>query len=262
MKVSAVGFLNSVPLTWGLAEGRAPLGWEVAFDVPSRCAERLLKGEADLGLVPSVVFLREPWLTLAAPLGVVAPNEAGSVLLVLGGKPAAIRRVILDPSSRTSQALTRLLLAGVLPGDAEFEEGPAPEGLGPSEAALVIGDCALRLPSALGRLPAIDLASLWRARTGLPFVFAVWAGRKEVCTPEVRDVLAASCAQGLASMDEIVARHALALDLPPARIRHYLTRQLSFSVGREERAALARFSREVLGEEPPPSKWGGLHGGI
>ncbi|MEW6757078.1 MAG: menaquinone biosynthesis protein [Acidobacteriota bacterium] len=260
MKVSAVGFLNSAPLTWGLSEGRAPEGWDVAFDVPSRCAERLLKGEADLGLVPSVVFLREPWLTLAAPLGVVAPAESGSVLLVLGGELASIRRVLLDPASRTSQALARLLLQEALPGNVSFEEGIAPERLGPTEAALVIGDRALRLPGALGRLPALDLASLWKARTGLPFVFAVWAGRREVCTAEVREVLASSCALGLACLDDIVDRHAVALDLPPARIRHYLTRQLAFAVGREERAALARFSREVLGEEPPPSKWGEPHG--
>lgn len=247
MKVSAVGFLNAAPLTYGLRAGRAPAGWEVSFDVPSRCAERLCSGEADLGLVPSAIFLREPGLLLAAPLGVVAPREAGSVLLVRRGPLETLRKVTLDPASRSSQALVRHLLRKRLAREPVYREAEAPPDLDEGEGALVIGNGALRLPHGLASLPADDLAALWRADTGLPFVFAVWAGRREVCTPETARLLLRSLQEGLEALDEIVAEAVAGLGLPEGRIRRYLTENLSYRLGPEERSSLRRFAEEALG---------------
>ncbi len=247
MRVSAVGFLNSAPLTWGLRAGRAPAGWEVSFDLPSRCAARLRAGEADLGLVPSAVFLREPGLCLAAPLGVVAPREAASVLLLRNGPLKGLRKVSLDPASRTSQALLRHLLRKRLPKEPVYVEANPPAALGEGEGALVIGDPALRLPEGLAGLPADDLAALWREETGLPFVFAVWAGRREACTRETARVLLRSLEEGIASLGEIVAEGARRLHLPEGRVRRYLTENLAFRLGPEERESLRRFAEEALG---------------
>lgn len=247
MRVSAVGFLNSAPLVWGLMAGRAPAGWEVSFDLPSRCAARLKSREADLGLVPSAVFLREPDLFLAAPLGVVAPREAASVLLLRGGPLEGLRKVTLDPASRTSQALLCHLLKKRLSHEPVYVEAELPATLGEAEGALVIGDPALRLPAGLSELPADDLAALWREETGLPFVFAVWAGRREVCTRETARVLLRSLEEGIASLNEIVTQGARRLGLAEARIRRYLTENLAFRLGPEERASLRRFAEEVLG---------------
>lgn len=253
-----MGFLNSAPLTWGLRAGRAPAGWEVSFDLPSRCAARLRAREADLGLVPSAVFLQEPDLFLAAPLGVVAPREAASVLLLRQGPREGLRKVTLDPASRTSQALLRHLLKGRLRGEPVYVEADPPATLGEGEGALVIGDRALCLPAGLAGLPADDLAALWRKETGLPFVFAVWAGRREVCTRETARVLLRSLEEGLAALGEIVAQGARRLALPEERIRRYLTENLAFRLGPEERESLGRFAVEALG---CPGALGKIEGG-
>ena len=247
MKVSAVGFLNAAPLTWGLTAGRAPAGWEVSFDVPSRCADKLRSGEADLGLVPSAVFLKEPDLLLAAPLGVVAPREAASVLLIRRGPLEGLRKVTLDPASRTSQALVRHLLGRRLEREPAYLEAEAPEDLAEGEGALVIGDGALRLPAGLASLPADDLAALWRAETGLPFVFAVWAGRRGACTRETARVLLRSLEEGLGALREIAAEASRRLGLSEARVHRYLTENLAYRIGPEERASLRRFAEEALG---------------
>ena len=52
------------------------------------------------------------------------------------------------------------------------------------DAALLIGDPALFLDyDALGATK-VDLGSEWFSMTGLPFVWAFWAGRPEALTPE------------------------------------------------------------------------------
>ena len=48
---------------------------------------------------------------------------------------------------------------------------------GACDAALIIGDPALYLDHRGARLRKIDLGDEWTRLTGLPFVWAFWAGR-------------------------------------------------------------------------------------
>jgi chorismate dehydratase len=257
VKVSAVGFLNAAPLYWGLKAGLHPPDWEVSFDLPSRCAERVLKGEADLGLIPSIEFARSRGLVLAAPLCVGARREVTSVLLLCGGEVSGIRTVYLHAASRTSQMLTRILLADLVAQEPLYREvAEPPTALAPEEAALVIGDPALTLPRALKGLHRYDLAELWNRKTGLPFVFAVWAGRKSACTRETETVLARSHAYGMEHLEEIVDQFSRTLDLPPETLRRYLTDHLSYPFGGAEVAGLRRFVALALKEEIPDERLG------
>ncbi len=252
VRVSAVEFLNSAPLTWGLRAGHHPTDWEVAFDMPSLCARRLVSGEADVGLVPSIEFARSPDLALAAPLCVAARREVTSVLLLCGGRLQDVRHVRLDPASRTSQALTRILLERVLKHAPSYEESPCGAGdLEAHEAALVIGDPALALGHARRTGQTVDLAELWNRETGLPFVFAVWAGTQPACTPQTRRVLEESYAHGRERLGEIVAAFSPRLGLPEATLRTYLTANLHYDVLEEERRALRLFFSLALKEEFP-----------
>jgi chorismate dehydratase len=250
VKISVVEYLNSAPLYWGLRDGLHPAEWEVAFHVPAECARRLSAGEADVGLVPSIEFARDPGLRLAAPLCVAARREVTSVLLLAGSALASITKVYLDPTSRTSQALARLLLAWEGARVEEYQESsrfpcPLPAG----EAALVIGDRALALGRARGTGVRYDLAEIWNRHTGLPFVFAVWAGREGACTPMTRKVLEESRSHGARSLDAIVGHFAPRLGLAGAEVHRYLTEHLHFDLGDREVEAMARFFAEVLRED-------------
>src|SRR5205807_1584774 len=103
--------------------------------------------------------------------------------------------------------------------------------LGIADAALIIGDPALRLDPA--RLPyhVYDLGAEWAAMTGLPMVFAVWAGRKGVVTPEAAEAFRDSCRYGRARIEEIVASESLRRGFPPALVREYLTRHIVRELG-------------------------------
>jgi chorismate dehydratase len=256
MKISAVAFLNSAPLWWGLRAGMHPAGWKIDFDTPSVCARKLASGVADAGLIPSVEFARNPGLVLAAPLCVAARREVTSVLLLCGGEVAHIRKVWLDPASRTSQALTRVLLDMERVPTPEFEERPTlPRRLGPHEAALVIGDRALRLSPALAPSRRVDLAELWHRHTGLPFVFAVWAVQREAVSHELSAVLVDSYAYGRAQLRDIEREFTRSLDLPEGRVHTYLTRHLHYSLDKEEISAMALFFGLVLKEEFPHDRF-------
>jgi chorismate dehydratase len=256
MKISAVAFLNSAPLWWGLKAGMHPAGWQIDFDAPSACAQKLASGGADVGLIPSVEFARNPDLVLAAPLCVAARREVTSVLLLCGGELSQIRKVWLDPASRTSQALTRVLLDMERVPSPEFEERPhLPRRLGPHEAALVIGDRALRLPPALAPSRRVDLAELWHRHTGLPFVFAVWAASEGSASHELASTLEASFAYGQAHLPQIEKAFTYSLDLPEGRVHTYLTRHLHYSLDKEEFSAMALFFGLVLKEEFPHDRF-------
>ena len=109
LRISVVDFLNARPLTWGLLQDPPP-GVAVSRDLPSVCAAKLASGEADVGLIPSIEYQRIPGLKVVPGLGIAASTEVRSVLLVSDVSREKIRSVELDPASRTSAALTRILL--------------------------------------------------------------------------------------------------------------------------------------------------------
>ena len=102
-------------------------------------------------------------------LGIAAASEVRSVLLVSDVSREKIRSVALDPASRTSAALTRILLRRVYGLSPSYGDGPA-------DARLIIGDPALK--TRLNGHVVLDLAAEWRAFSGHPFVFAFWAVRQ------------------------------------------------------------------------------------
>ena len=55
-KLAAVSFLNARPITYGLEHGLGDDRFELSFELPSRCAELLERGDVDLGLIPSASY--------------------------------------------------------------------------------------------------------------------------------------------------------------------------------------------------------------
>src|SRR5258708_3715402 len=125
--------------------------------MPSVCAEKLRDGHADVGLIPSIELWRIPDLRRVDGLGIAADSEVRSVLLVSNVSRGKIRTLKLDPASRTSAALARIVL--------KRSYGTIAEVVGEqADAELIIGDPALKA-DLQGRV-VLDLASEWRALTG------------------------------------------------------------------------------------------------
>src|SRR5262245_16126052 len=172
IRLAAVSYLNALPLTWGLTRGSQRGLFDVILTPPAECARLLQDGLADVALIPSIEFARTSGLSAVPGTGISARTEVRSVLLMSRVPPSSIRTLAVDANSRTSVALSRLILErrhGCRPHMEAMP--PEPEAmLARHEAALVIGDAALRAslrpPSAAG-LHVMDLAREWTQMTRL-----------------------------------------------------------------------------------------------
>src|SRR5215470_4847561 len=104
-RVSVVQYLNTVPLVWGMLHGRQRGRYELAFTTPAGCAEAILSGQADIGIVPSIEYQRMDDLEILPGLSIASKAPVRSVLLLSGVPIERIRSVSMDNSSRTSIAL-------------------------------------------------------------------------------------------------------------------------------------------------------------
>src|SRR5689334_4616021 len=154
--------------------------FELDFRIPAGCAEQLASGAADYGIVPSFELTRQN-LAVVPGAGIASHGPVRSILLISSRPASEIRTVAMDSSSRTSVQLARVILDrryGVRPRS--IPHIPDLEAmLRAADAALIIGDPALRIDPDLLPYHVYDLGAEWQELTNLPMVFAVWAGRKE-----------------------------------------------------------------------------------
>jgi chorismate dehydratase len=242
LRVSVVDFLNARPLTWGLLQDPPP-GVVVSRDLPSACAAKLAAGEADVGLIPSIEYQRIPGLRIVPGLGIAASSEVRSVLLVSDVSREKIGSVALDPASRTSAALTRILLKRVYGLSPEYREGASGTN---SDARLIIGDPALK--TRLNGQVVLDLAAEWRAFSGHPFVFAFWAVRETAATPDVTALLRRSYAAGIHQFDRLVREEAAASGLSEPVVEDYLRHALHFELDAGDLEGLDLYYRLAAAE--------------
>lgn len=238
IRVHVVDYLNAWPLAWGLRE--PPDGFEVRWGTPAECADALETGEADLGLVPTAALARIEGLRVFAGHGICCRGPVASVLLMARRPWREVRRVALDRTSRTSAELARLALRW-REVEAEYVvRPPDPVAmLEEADAALLIGDRALRVDRT--GLEVMDLGEAWFHRTGLPFVFAVWAARPGTDLRRAGEALRRSADMGIASLAEIAREGALREGLAEATVLRYLTTCIRYPLGEEERTGLRRF---------------------
>ena len=244
----AVSYLNTVPLVWGLQHS-PPLRdtFDLRFALPSECADQLATGQADIGIVPVIEMARQG-LDYFPGTGIACHGPVRSILLVSKVPFRQIRTLATDSGSRTSAMLAQVILAerfGVRPHVFSHPADLA-EMLGKADAALLIGDAALRVDPATMPFETLDLGGEWVALTGLPMVFAVWAGRKEVIHEAHGELFVESCRYGLAHMDEIVRAEAPARQFEPELVRRYLTHHIIFELGDRDYEGMRLYIQHAL----------------
>jgi predicted solute-binding protein len=224
--------------------------FDFRFDLPAQCADALGEGEVDIGLVPCAELDRLG-MGFLPQLGIACEGPVRSILLISRRPFGQIRTLAADSSSRTSVALARILLAeryGCVPIITRYPPR-LDEMLAECDAALIIGDPALRIDTA--KLPpetaclTLDLGAEWVAWSGLPMVFAVWAGRYEVLRPEVERAFQQSFEWGACHIEEMVQRAEAERGFAAQVAREYLTRHIVYRLSERHRAGLDLFRKMV-----------------
>jgi len=245
-RVCAVSYLNTVPLVWGMLHSSDPEAGRDVFDLrfalPSECADQLASGEADIGIVPVIEMARQG-LDYFRGTGIACRGPVRSILLVSKVPCKEIRTLATDAGSRTSVVLARIILAEKFGSEPRLISRPADLAamLGEADAALLIGDPALRLDPAKVPFEVLDLGSEWTAMTGLPMIFALWSARKELIQERYTRAFVQSCRYGCAHIDDIVKTEASSRGVSEDLARQYLTHHIAFELAEQDYAGLDRF---------------------
>ena len=239
LRIGPVSYLNARPLIWGLDSTL------LKTDVPAVLAQKFFASELDVALLPIFEILRAGGSTIVDDVGISCEGEVYSVVVASRTSFSKTGEIHLDPASRSSAALLRVLLAEYYPG------GPviaAPAEIPGDGARLLIGDAAIDFRRRNGSAWRYhDLGLLWKIHTGLPFVFAVWAV-SQGANPLVFDALRAVKEDGLAARSEIASREA-----NPAFAYHYLTRHIHYDVGVAQKKAIRCFESLAQGHGVLPT---------
>lgn len=256
-RLGHIQFINCLPLYYGMVKSDALLGVDLVRSTPADLARQLVDGELDLAPIPAIEYARHAGdFVLLPDIAISSDGEVQSILLVskVPAEELSGRTVALAANSRTSVVLGRILLAnrwGVTP---DYIEMPPdlPAMLRDADAALLIGDEAIRTywePPA--DLYSYDLGTEWKAWTGLPFVFAVWAVRADYAAAEpeavraVADALGESLTYCRAHLDEISDYAARWEHFPAGKFRSYFD-ALKFRFEPAYREGLARYLAEAV----------------
>jgi chorismate dehydratase len=256
-RIGCVRYLNAKPLIYGHAR-------EISFHQPAALADKLAAGQLDAGLCPVFEWLRHPHYSLVDGAAIACDGPVHSVFLAHRGSIKSLRRVRLDPSSRSSSHLLRVLLAEFHATRPQYEEFAQaildkPPQPGRHEGLLLIGDQANQFRQRHGgRFEIVDLGAEWKRTTGLPFVFAAWLVREELrgAARLAHTLREWKCANAK-RIPTIVRRHG-GDEVEFARF--YLTRCIRYGLGAAEKRAIAEFGKlahkhGLIAQKPPKPRW-------
>ena len=240
IRLGAVSYLNTRPLVHGLE--RQSERFSLRFDVPARCAELLHAGAVDLGLIPSIEYPGHDY-RIVPGVSIASDGPVASVAIFSKVPTEHIRSIALDTSSRTSVALLRVLCARWFDIEPRLVSMPPDleRMIAACDAALVIGDNALFAEHEPLGLEKVDLGEEWIGMTGLPFVYAFWAGRPGILGAADIAALQNARDSGLTATATIGREAFPASPDKAARADLYLRENVKYALGEPEISGLKRF---------------------
>lgn len=242
LRIGVVTYLNTRPLTFCLPQ-LAPDA-ELVVDLPSRLADSLGAGRLDVAVIPSVEYFRHPGYVIVSDACVACDGPVRSVKLYGRVPVSQIRTLALDEGSRTSAALSQVLLKERFGLEPELERLPIGSSLDDTraDAILLIGDRGI-LPVDGPFEFVWDLGEEWRSWTGLPFVFAMWIARPMADLESLERLLTAARDEGTRRLREIARIESPKVGITEDDCMAYFCDNLRFHLGPRELQGLEKFSR-------------------
>lgn len=231
-----VNYLNTQPMLYGIEHSPVSKEIELVPDYPALVAQKLIDGVTDIGIIPVAVIPRLKEYHIVTDFCIGCDGPVASVCLFSEVPIEQVKTVLIDYQSRTSAALTKVLLRDywkISPELVDTQNGYQ-QGIKGTTAGLVIGDRALEQRH---HSPYIyDLGEAWKAHTGLPFVFAAWVSNKQLPASFIQSFNEA-LALGMQHISEVVAAN----PYPVFNLHDYYTRYISYELNAEKRKGLQQF---------------------
>jgi chorismate dehydratase len=256
MRLGRIGYINCYPVYGAMDRGLVSAGGELVTGSPTELNGLRAAGELDVSVVSAVEYARDAGAYHLLPdIAISCDGPVRSVALFsrLPVEELDGRTVLVSASSRTSVHLLELLCHDVwkvhpvlVEARAEARDLEELESL-PHDAVLVIGDAALLLAAGGRYAHRYDLGEEWKSLTGLPFVFAVWAARREAPVEQVgalHRALLESRAWGLGHLPELADEAARQTGIPSAVCREYLD-GLDYALSYSHLEGLTSFFRRL-----------------
>ncbi len=244
LRVGRIVALNMYPVYHPLEAANLP-HVEFTDGLPTTLNRKVVGGELDMSAMSSIEYARHADILELLPVGSITAAGAVDSIQVFSRVPFdRMRSVAVTGHSASSVALLRVLVGP----DVVFTTltGSVWEELTHVDGVLLIADEALAEMRAPSAPFATDLGERWRALTGLPMVFAVWAVRRDVADERRHEldqlgaIIREASQRHVIDPEPVVGAAAARFPFPEDFIRHYFTR-LSYDFGASERASLARF---------------------
>ncbi len=180
IKISVVSYLNSKPFIYGLENSEILNSIDLQLDIPFVCAQKLIDGTVDVGLIPVAVIPRLKEYHIISDYCIGAEGKVASVILYSNVPLNEIDTILLDYQSRTSVTLVKVLANNYWKINPEWvnAESDFENTISGTTAAVIIGDRTFGLENKYTF--AYDLAEEWQKFTQLPFVFACWVANKKL----------------------------------------------------------------------------------
>lgn len=236
--LGVVSFLNSRPLIYGL---EAQEGIRLLFDVPSKLPALLTENRAQAALVPVIEAARAgDAVRLVSDACIAADGPTMTVRVFSRVPPEDVRVIHTDSDSRTSVALARLIWSRWYKQSATLKPLTQPGRWDECEAVLLIGDKVVTsAPKDFEH--HVDLGSVWKQWTGLPFVFAVWVARSDYNNPGLARILSSARDAGMANALAIAREQGPARGWPLEVAEAYLTQYMKYILSDSARTGLRKF---------------------
>lgn len=242
-------YSNCFPPHAGIVTGKTAFPFKLVEGIPTELNRLLSEGKIDVSPSSSIEYAMNAGRYLLLPdLSITSRNRVMSIILQSSVPIADLEKktIALTTASATSLVLLRILLERrqkIHPNYVMFEQGKE-DPFARADAALFIGDLALKLKASPAHPYRYDLGELWHEFTGLPFVFALWqVNYKKSIEKDLAalyDILKSSKSYGLENIPELARAHSERFGIPEQILIDYWT-SFSYNLGDEEQTGLLAF---------------------
>ena len=243
LKISVVSYLNTIPFIYGLEQSGLAKKLDISLDIPSACADKLLTNKVDIGLVPIVVLKQIQNAYIISDFCIGADGAVDTVCLFSDVPINEIESIFLDYQSKTSVELLKILLKEYWKVSPKLlvARGNYEQQIKGKKAGLIIGDRVFQYQNKFKYV--YDLSAIWKAHTGLPFVFACWIANKKIDEDFIKEFNTA-LSFGLQNTQK-------AIDSTAAIYNHcknpadYLNNKISYQLDAEKKKGMELFLEKI-----------------